>query len=98
MLRTVTNSYERVTKNNETLQKVTNELRKSYEKLQKVTNELRKAICGRHVPKSLKNGLLIRLPRQHKTKNQLRGSDRFRTFQKPFHRKNAPLARRALFQ
>ena len=72
-------SYEKVTK--------------SYEKLQKVTNELRKAICGRHVPKSLKNGLLIRLPIQHKTKNQLRGSDRFRTSQKPFHRKNAPLAR-----
>ena len=66
---------------------------KSYEKLQKVTNELRGPFQEPHLPKSWKNGLPIRAPRQPKTTNQDIPSERFRTSQKPFHRKNAPLAR-----
>ena len=69
---------------------------KSYEKLQKVTFELRKSyekVTRSFICRNLENGLPIRAPRQPKTKKQLRGSDRYRTSQKPFYRKNAPFAR-----
>ena len=81
-------SYKSYKKLRTSYQQVT----KSYEQLQKVTNELPGDFKELHFAKFWKNGLPIRAPRQAKTKNQLRGSDRFRSSQKPFHRKNTPLS------
>ena len=70
-------------------EKVTN----SYEQLHKVTDELRKAICGRHLPKSWKNCLPIRAPLEPKSEFHFRASGRFRSCEKPFHRKKSPFVR-----
>ena len=84
-------SYKKLRNSYEKLQQVTNDLRKSYEKLRKVTKSYKRVI-GNDLEASfseiLENGLPIRAPRQPKTKNQNRGTDRFRTSPKPSHRKN----------
>ena len=83
-------------KSYEKLQKVTNELRKSYETLRKVTKSYKRVI-GEFLRASFSEILEkwppYKGPKTTLDKKQLRGSDRFRTSQKPFYRKNAPRAR-----
>ena len=72
-------SYKSYKKLRTSYEKVT----KSYEKLQKVTNELRGLIFRASFPKSWKNGLPIRAPRQPKTKKASSGKWPFKKLSKP---------------